>query len=463
MERAAGKTSVAASPTSEPVAGQNAASANGSVSGVRPAPVEHDPVAADLALTFAGTSSGNIVVHAATAPVFSDDLANGNLFMDLGVVPARTTGTDNVAVGESALAADMSGASNTAVGLHALSGNTASQNTAVGDSALSSNTTGTSNTAVGFDALLSNQGGFLETAIGYEALKMSQSGKDDVALGYMALRGTLSVSSTGNNNTACGSQALLMNQTGTQNVAIGVAALQYNTTGSFNYAAGVQALQNATVGGSNTAEGYQALFQYNDPTQAHGSTAVGAGAGSNLVSGDANVYIGNAGTMSENGAVRIGTTQTAAFIAGISGTPVTGKEVVITSGGVLGVTTSSRRFKQNIQDMGEESRALMRLRPVSFRYRPEYDPDGLQQYGLVAEEVEQVAPQLVVYDKDGAVQSVRYSLVNAMMLNELQRLRRDLASQEADLARLDTQRASDAEAVAQLESRVTTLETALPR
>ena len=145
-----------------------------------------------------------------------------------------------------------------------------------------------------------------------------------------------------------------------------------------------------------------------------------------------NIYIGNAGVAGESNTIRIGIdrNQTAAFIAGISGkTSASGVAVFVNSAGQLGTSTSSRRFKHEIADMGAESDLLMKLRPVAFYYKPELDETQTRQYGLVAEEVAQVAPQLVVYDKDGAPQTVRYHFVNAMLLNEVQKQQRLLEEQ----------------------------------
>jgi hypothetical protein len=149
-----------------------------------------------------------------------------------------------------------------------------------------------------------------------------------------------------------------------------------------------------------------------------------------------NIDVGNAGVVSESNTIRIGSvgTQTAAFIAGISGvTSASGNAVFVNPSGQLGTTTSSRRFKDDITDMAGESDVLMKLRPVSFFYKPEYDETQTRQYGLVAEEVAQVAPQLVAFDKDGVPQTVRYHFVNAMVLNEVQKQQSTIARQQAEI------------------------------
>jgi trimeric autotransporter adhesin len=143
---------------------------------------------------------------------------------------------------------------------------------------------------------------------------------------------------------------------------------------------------------------------------------VGAKAGYNLTIGSNNIVIGNAGVAAESGKIRIGTkgTHTAAFIAGISGVPVTGTQVVVNSNGRLGVTGSSARFKKAVKPMDNASEAIHELEPVTFRYKEDIDPSGIPQFGLIAEEVEKVNPDLVVRDDEGKAYTVRYEAVNAM-------------------------------------------------
>jgi len=190
-------------------------------------------------------------------------------------------------------------------------------------------------------------------------------------------------------------------------------------------------LLNNTVASSNTAVGVGALGAN---TTGAANIAIGASAGVNVTSGNSNIHIGSLGVSGDSAVIRIGIqgTQTGGtFIAGISGaTSASGVAVLVNSSGQLGTTTSSRRFKDDIADLGGESDLLMKLRPVAFYYKPEYDDTRTRQYGLVAEEVAQVAPQLVVFDKDGAPQTVRYHFVNAMLLNEVQKQRQLVEQQE---------------------------------
>jgi len=216
-------------------------------------------------------------------------------------------------------------------------------------------------------------------------------------------------------NTATGSQALLSNTSGSFNTAIGASALFRNTTAGFNVAVGVNALANST-GGENTAIGRAALFHNTSGSQ---NIALGANAGLNLTTGDNNIEIGNAGDADDSDTIRIGATQDRTFIAGIRGTqPPVGVilPVLIDFNGQLGTTISSRRFKHEIKPIDKESEAILALKPVTFHYKS--DQTNTPQFGLVAEEVAEVNPDLVVRDKNGEIYTVRYEAVNAMLLNE---------------------------------------------
>ena len=287
-------------------------------------------------------------------------------------------------------------------------------NTFIGLSAGNFTMTGSYDTAMGVQALFSNTTGLGNTASGASALQLNKTGNYNTASGMNALYNT-----TGNGNTASGMNALYSNTTGTGNTASGMEAL-YNTTASNDTASGFQALYSNTTGTQNVADGYQALYN----NTGSNNIAFGYAAGTNATTGNNNIYIGNVGVAAEGNTIRIGTlgTQTSTFIAGISGaTSASGVAVYANASGQLGTATSSRRFKNDIADMGAESDLLMKLRPVAFYYKPELDETQTRQYGLVAEEVAQAAPQLVVFDKDGLPQTVRYHFVNAMLLNEVQK------------------------------------------
>jgi hypothetical protein len=284
-------------------------------------------------------------------------------------------------------------------------------NTAEGQAALLSLTTGGFNTAVGFFSLRSNTTNSFNTAIGAGTLLVNTADAN-TAIGAAALLSN----TTGFNNTANGFQALFSNTTGISNTAIGHGALQ-NNTGSGNTANGAFALLSNTTGIQNTANGADALFQN---TTGSNNIALGTLAGQNLTTGDYNIDIGNLGVAGDAQTIRIGddTHQGATFIAAIYGVAVSGLAVVMDSSDHLGTVGSSRRFKEEIKPMEQASEVLFALTPVTFRYKKEIDPAGISQFGLVAEEVEKVNPDLVVRDKEGKPYSVRYDAVNAMLLNE---------------------------------------------
>jgi len=285
------------------------------------------------------------------------------------------------------------------------------------------------NTVLGDDALLNNSG-LANTAIGSHALEFNTFGTGNTATGDGAL-----FSNTGSQNTANGESALVENTTGGNNTATGVNALAQNTTGSENTATGWRALGDAT-GDKNTAMGVFALVIN------IGNNNIGLGyyAGSNLTTGRNNIDIGNEGRAGESSTIRIGTTgnQTKTFIAGISGATVpTGVAVIVDSSGHLGTTTSSTRYKDNIQPMDKASEAILALKPVTFRYKKDLDPEGIPQFGLVAEDVEKVNPDLVARDEQGKPYTVRYEAVNAMLLNEFLKAHRKMEKQKATIAKLN--------------------------
>ena len=307
-------------------------------------------------------------------------------------------------------------------------------NTFLGEDALINNTTGSGNTATGWEALFSNTTGHFNTATGVVALETNTTGDANTATGYEALR----YNTTGLSNTATGWEALIYNTTGFSNTATGSNALQDNTTGFFNTATGLSALFANRTGNNNTADGVKALFS---KTTGNNNIAVGFEAGGNLIMGSHNIYIGNAGA-DESKAIRIGTTgiHTKTFIAGISGATVpTGVAVIVDGSGHLGTTTSSGRFKDEIKPMDKTSEAILALKPVTFRYKKEFDAAGIPQFGLVAEEVEKVNPDLVARDADGKAYTVRYEAVNAMLLNEFLKEHRKVQELEANAARQQKQ------------------------
>jgi hypothetical protein len=321
-----------------------------------------------------------------------------------------------------ALSANTTGSNNTATGYAALNANTTGvANTATGQGALNANTTGDSNTATGINALLSNTTGGGNTAMGAVALGANTSGSE---------------------NTATGAGALTANTTGFDNTATGLNALFSNTMGVANTGDGQGALNANTTGGGNTASGHEALFSN---TTGSGNIALGDSAGWDLTAGDFNIYIGNRGVAAESNSIRIGTqgTQTRTFIAGIAGTAVNGRPVMINGNGQLGTPPCSARYKDEIKPMDAASEVILALKPVTFRYKKEIDADRTPQFGLIAEDVEKVNPALVARDEQGKPYTVRYDAVNAMLLNEflkehrrVQEQAREIQQQKATISEL---------------------------
>jgi Chaperone of endosialidase len=388
----------------------------------------------------------------AVVPPPDGGYANENTAEGQDALFSLTTGTDNTAIGFNALLSNTIGSFNTATGSGALQSNTGVSNTATGAGALFSNTTSSLNTAVGSQALfsLTTGAGLGNTAIGFQALYSDTSG--------------------GGNN-AFGSQALSSNISGIRNLAVGSAALGSLTSGDLNVAVGNVALFQGVTVNFNTALGRGALFR----SQGDQNVGLGFFAGANLSDGGTNnIYIGNAGPVpigTESNTIRLGTqtattvttggeshpmpAHTATFIAGISGAAVTGSAVLVSSSGQLGVRVSSKRFKDEIKPMDKASEAILALKPVAFRYKKEIDSDRAPQFGLVAEDVEKVNPDLVVRDADGKAFTVRYEAVNAMLLNEFLKEHRQVQEQQKELdalrAELSEQRALIRQVSARLE------------
>jgi hypothetical protein len=288
------------------------------------------------------------------------------------------------------------------------------------------------NTAEGQNALFGSPIGGYNTAIGFSSLASLTDASFNTGVGAAALFANI-----GRENTATGAGALVSNTTGVDNTADGVFALFSNMDGHDNAATGDYALFSNTSGTNNTAVGRVSLY-----TNSLGNfnTALGSFAGHDLTTGDNNIDIGYnvVGLAGESNTIRIGNTDiTDAFIRGISGTTVaSGDPVLVASNGHLGTITSSRRFKQDIKPMDKASEALFSLKPVTFHYKKEIDSAGSSQFGLVAEDVERVNPDLVTRDENGKVNSVRYDKVNAMLLNEFLKEHKKVEEQQATIAEL---------------------------
>ena len=325
----------------------------------------------------------------------------------------------NTAEGTNALFSHTSGLYNTAVGLNALyADRTGGRNTGLGFQTLRFNVAGARNTAVGVNALLHNRNSY-NTAIGDSALFNNTTANYNTASGFHALFSN----TEGSENTASGSAALFSNTGGNQNTAIGANALYHNIGGVANTAIGFQALLNTTTG-LNTAVGASALV--NDTT-GDSNVALGIGAGSAVTTASNVICIGAAG----------GNISNSCFIGHIFGAmSAFGSPVYVDIVGHLFTINSARRFKDNIKPMDKASEVLFALKPVTFRYKKEFDPAGIPQFGLVAEDVEKVNPDLVVRDADGKVRTVRYEQINAMLLNEFLKEHRKVEQLEKQVEKL---------------------------
>ena len=332
---------------------------------------------------------GFLCAEQAVVPAPDGGYPGGNTAEGQSALLSLTIGGFNTAVGYLSLRSNTNTSFNTAVGAGTLLASTAHENTAVGAGALLSTSTGSQNTANGALALFDNTTGFANTANGLGALLSNN---------------------TGSNNTAVGGIALSNNINGSDNTAIGLRALGSNIDGSFNTAVGGGALTNNTTGNSNTA--------------------FGVGAGSGVITADNVIAIGAQGANVDS----------SCFIGNIRGVTTANTNaipVVIDSAHQLGTMSSSRRFKNEIQPMDKASESILALRPVTFYYKS--DKGGTPQFGLVAEQVAEVNPDLVVRDDEGEIYTVRYDAVNAMLLNEFLKTHRKMEAQEAMIARQQKQ------------------------
>jgi len=329
-----------------------------------------------------------------------------------GALNSLTTGAGNTGLGWRSLFSDSTGSFNTGVGAGALVLNNGDSNAALGTAALLLNTTGEENTAVGTAALVFNDTGNANTANGAFALYNNTSGERNTAIGTDALK----ANTTGGSNTANGDEALFSNTAGSENTATGDDALFANTEGNDNTACGRNALFSVSTGTANTA--------------------LGSGAGFSATTGNGNVYIGP-------GMSGVAGESNHTYIRNINTTSVSGGGTdyvtINLTTGLLGHLSSSRRHKEDIQPMTDASETLYRLKPVTYRYKKEIDVTRSLDYGLVAEEVAAVDPNLVACNKDGQIETVRYTAVNAMLLNEFLKEHRKNEEQGATIARQQKQ------------------------
>jgi hypothetical protein len=379
---------------------------------------EGDSALLNLTTGLYNTAIGLFSLRNNTTGSFNTGVGAGTLLTNTGVentavgagaLLSNTTGRDNTATGESALFFNTTGRENTANGANALLNNTTgNNNTATGFQALASNTTGGANTANGLQALANNTTGGHNTANGYQALRSNTIGSDNIATGFEALR----ANTTGSGNTGNGATALRNNATGNDNTAVGNGALFNNTIGD-NTAVGARALSHNTTGAENTA--------------------LGVDAGRDQTTGSGNVYIGRS-------MVGVAGESNKTYIRNINFTGLDGAAVTVdVSTGLLGHATSSRRYKEEIQPMDQSSEALYQLNPVTFRYKKEINRTQAVSFGLIAEEVAEVNPALILRDTAGRPETVRYDAVNAMLLNEFLKEHRHVQEQDAIIARQQKQ------------------------
>jgi hypothetical protein len=303
-------------------------------------------------------------------------------------------------------------------------------NTAGGFGALDQNTTGSALTAFGAGALFNSTSGSYNTAVGMVSLFHNTTGHGNQGFG----EASLFTNTTGYGNVALGGYSLFNNTSGIRNSGSGDAALYANTTGAYNTSHGFYSMLGNTTGSNNVAAGANAL-RYN--MTGSSNTVLGAFAGAQSVTGNNNIYIGYqvTGAASEDDVTRIGTPSGVGttYIAGIYNSGVTGGlPVYVTSTGQLGFSASSERFKTDIVTMGASTEKLTQLRPVSFHVKT--DPNGVLQYGLIAEEVAKVFPELVIRDQSGRIDGVRYDELAPMLLNEVQKEHEHSLAQDAAMA-----------------------------
>ena len=389
-------------------------------------------------------------------PIGPQGPAGADAVIDTALVQTRVTGTCAIGSFVAAIAQDGTVTcgngtdvrANTRYGVAALANNGGDgfggANTAIGTGALQFDTAGFWNTAVGVDALGDNTEGNYNTASGVNALWHNISGNNNTATGVNSLW----ANTTGSANTATGRGALFDNTTGDANVATGLLSMHLNTIGYSNTATGNRSLYANIDGYNNTVSGFEALSANVD---GHDNTVIGAWAKANSTTGSGNLILGafaginddgvgsnniiiaHTGVLNDTETTRIGEFQTRAFLAGVRGVTTGNADavaVVIDSNGQLGTISSSRRYKEDISDMGSASDRLLQLHPVTFRYKDAYtDGERPLDYGLIAEEVAEVFPELVVFNKDDQPETVKYRLLSSLLLNELQKQNAELKHQ----------------------------------
>ena len=369
---------------------------------------------------------------------------SGNVAIGVATLASNVSSSQNIAIGSDAMASITSGSSNIAVGQNALNtANAASLNVAIGSSAQSSAVNASSNVAIGVNAMSNASGTSSNIALGQNAMQNAPSATLNVAIGAGAMGSAIAA----NTNVAIGEYAMANASGSTQNVALGMNAMVFatgtNLTGSNNVAIGTAAMANAMGSNSNVAIGAGTLYSNTGSNNVAIGTnaldnsltgakniAIGNNAGSALVAGESNnIDIANNGVAGDQGVIRLGTqsTQTSCYVAGVFGvTGATGSAipVYISSNGQLGTVASSRRYKTDICDISGQQEKMLKLRPVTFAYK--HDTSNNKQYGLIAEEVAELYPEMIVRDGAGEIYTINYLALIPLLLNQIQEMENEM-------------------------------------
>ncbi len=364
-----------------------------------------------------------------------------NTFLGVTAGTLAVTGLNNTGLGYQSLNSIGIGHENTATGSGSLQNalDIAQNNCAYGYQALNATTQGVNNCAFGYQSLMSLGNADDNCAMGYQTMLNCTGAGSNVAIGRSVWDTGIGVSNynvllghqvarsitSGQKNISLGYRSLAANDVGSNSIAIGELALA-STTADGNIAIGQFSSQQMTSGSQNISIGNASLST--GTLTGTNNIALGGNTGNSYTGAESgNILLGSSvtGTVGESNTTRIGVqgTQTKCVIAGIRGV-TTGNAnaiaVLVDSAGQLGTVSSSRRYKENIDDMDDASDALYKLRPVVFNYKA--DETKRMQYGLIAEEVEEAMPRMVVYNEDGLPETVKYHDLPVLLLNEIQLL-----------------------------------------
>ena len=376
---------------------------------------------------FSGTmTSGQVIIGSTGATPVAASLTPGTgvtITPGAGTITIASTGVPNITTNYQIL--------NSVTGTAAWYSNfydsgSAAFNLFIGTSAgNAASTSGTHNTMVGDLAGTALTSGGSNTGLGYNVLHAETTGANNTGVGAAAL----AVQNGASSNTAVGSNSGAALTSGSSNCALGASALNAENTGSNNCAIGSSALSAQTGSSGNTAIGF---LSGSAQTSYTNCTFLGYNSDASVGSLTNSIAIGYSASVGASNAIVLGnSSHTSCTIFGIDGkTSASGIAVLINASGVLGTTTSSVRFKQDIENIGDYSSKIYDFRPVNFKYKK--DP-SVQQYGMIAEEVEKIMPELIVYDDEGKPLTIRYQFVPILMLNEMIKMKAMIERLEANL------------------------------